>query len=220
MKKIISMIGLLCISIAILSGCSTEQNNFTEKNYTADSSQIQTINIDAIDRKIDIELSDDNQIHIDYYESEQEFFNIAVSDGHTLTMSYNTEKQWTDYIGFSAPLQNRTIRLRIPQNLLSSLTVKTTNEDITLPSLTVTDSVSIYVNHGNIQFDTLDAGNTITLETKNGNIKGTVLGSYDVFTIESFAKKGENSLPESKAGGNKILKVFTNNGDIEMDIKK
>ena len=50
MKKIISMIGLLCISIAILSGCSTEQNNFTEKNYTADSSQIQTINIDAIDR--------------------------------------------------------------------------------------------------------------------------------------------------------------------------
>ena len=81
MKKIISMIGLLCISIAILSGCSTEQNNFTEKNYTADSSQIQTINIDAIDRKIDIELSDDNQIYIDYYESEQEFFNIAVSDG-------------------------------------------------------------------------------------------------------------------------------------------
>ena len=64
MKKIISMIGLLCISIAILSGCSTEQNNFTEKNYTADSSQIQTINIDAIDRKIDIELSDDNQILI------------------------------------------------------------------------------------------------------------------------------------------------------------
>ena len=117
-------------------------------------------------------------------------------------------------------MQNRTIRLRIPQNLLSSLTVKTTNEDITLPSLTVTDSVSIYVNHGNIQFDTLDAGNTITLETKNGNIKGTVLGSYDDFTIESFAKKGENSLPESKAGGNKILKVFTNNGDIEMDIKK
>ena len=43
MKKIISMIGLLCISIAILSGCSTEQNNFTEKNYTADSSQIQTL---------------------------------------------------------------------------------------------------------------------------------------------------------------------------------
>ena len=94
------------------------------------------------------------------------------------------------------------------------------DRDITLPSLTVTDSVSIYVNHGNIQFDTLDAGNTITLETKNGNIKGTVLGSYDDFTIESFAKKGENSLPESKAGGNKILKVLTNNGDIEMDIKK
>ena len=219
MKKVISMIGLLCVGIAVLSGCSTKQNVFTEKNYTTDSSQIQTINIDAIDRKIDIELSDDNQIYIDYYESEQEFFNIAVSDDHTLTMSYNTEKQWTDYVGFSAPLQNRTIRVRIPQNLLSSLIIKTTNEDITLPSLTVTDSVSMYVNHGNIQFDTLDAGNAISLETKNGNINGTILGSYDDFTIESFAKKGENSLPESKSGGNKILKVFTNNGDIQMDIK-
>ena len=59
MKKVISMIGLLCVGIAVLSGCSTKQNNFTEKNYTADSSQIQTINIDAIDRKIDIELSED-----------------------------------------------------------------------------------------------------------------------------------------------------------------
>ena len=220
MKKIISMIGLFCISIAILSGCSTEQINFTEKNYTADSSQIQTIEIDTADRKIDIELSDDNQIYIDYFESEQEFFNITVSDDRTLTMSYDTNKQWTDYIGFNAPLQTRTIRVRIPQSLLSSLTIKTTNEDVTLPSLTVTDSVSIYVNNGNIQFDTLDAGNTISLETKNGNINGTILGSYDDFTIESFAKSGENSLPESKEGGNKTLKVYTNNGDIQMDIKQ
>ena len=217
MKKIITMIGLFCISIAILSGCSTKQTDFTQKNYSVNSSQIQII---TIDRKIDVELSDDDKIYIDYYESEQEFFNIAVSDDHTLTMSYDTEKQLTDYIGGNAPLQNRTIRLRIPQNLLSSLIIKTTNEDITLPSLTVTDSVSMYVNHGNIQFDTLDAGNTISLETKNGNINGTILGSYDDFTIESSAKKGENHLPESKAGGNKILKVFTNNGDIQIDIKK
>lgn len=88
-------------------------------------------------------------------------------------------------------MQNRTIRLRIPQNLLSSLTVKTTNEDITLPSLTVTDSVSIYVNHGNIQFDTLDAGNTITLETKNGNIKGTVLGVMMILPLKVLLKKGK-----------------------------
>ena len=53
MKKIITMIGLFCISMVVLSGCSTKQTDFTEKNYTADSSQIQTINIDAIDRKID-----------------------------------------------------------------------------------------------------------------------------------------------------------------------
>ena len=220
MKKVITMIGLFCISMVVLSGCSAKQTDFTEKNYTVDSTQIQSINIDAIDRKIDVELSDDDQIYIDYYESEQEFFNIAVSDDHTLTMSYDTQKQWTDYIGGNAPLQNRTIRLRIPQNLLSSLTVKTTNEDIKLPSLTVTDSVSIYVNHGNIQFDTLDAGNTISLETKNGNINGTILGSYDDFTIESFAKQGENNLPESKTGGSKALKVYTNNGDIQIDIKK
>ncbi len=103
MKKIITMIGLFCISMVVLSGCSTEQNDFTEKNYTADSSQIQTINIDAIDRKIDVELSDDDQIYIDYYESEIEFFNITVSDDHTLTMSYDTEKQLTDYIGEMCP---------------------------------------------------------------------------------------------------------------------
>ena len=62
MKKIITMIGLFCISIAILSGCSTKQTDFTQKNYSVNSSQIQTINIDTIDRKIDVELSDDDQI--------------------------------------------------------------------------------------------------------------------------------------------------------------
>ena len=216
MKKIIAIIGLFCINIAALSGCATKQSNFTEQNYAIDSSQIQTIEIDAIDRKIDVELSDDDQIYIDYSESEQEFFNIAVSDDHTLTMSYDTEKQWTDYIGGNAPLQNRTIRVQIPQNALSVLTVKTTNEDVTLPSLTVTDSVSIYVNNGNIQFDALDASNVISLESKNGNINGTISGSYDDFTIESFAKKGNNTLPESKREGSKTLTVYTNNGDIKL----
>lgn len=91
MKKVITMIGLFCISMVVLSGCSAKQTDFTEKNYTVDSTQIQSINIDAIDRKIDVELSDDDQIYIDYYESEQEFFNIAVSDDHTLTMSYDTQ---------------------------------------------------------------------------------------------------------------------------------
>ena len=50
-------------------------------------------------------------------------------------------------------------------------------------------------------------------------VQTCALPIYDDFTIESFAKKGENNLPESKAGGNKILKVFTNNGDIQIDIK-
>ena len=83
--------------------------------------------------------------------------------------------------------------------------------------MTVEGSVRIASNGGDIVFERLEVGNSLSLTVKNGDIRGTVMGSCDDFAVQSEVKKGECSLPASKAGGEKILNVSGNNGDVNIE---
>lgn len=131
-------------------------------------------------------------------------------------MTSATNKEWTDYIGVSAGGEDRKITVQVPDGLLDSLEISTTNEDITLPELAVTGSVSLSSNGGSVRFSTLSVGSSLRLHVKNGDIFGTVAGSYDDYSIQCSVKKGESTLPDSKAGGEKTLDAACNNGNVEI----
>lgn len=215
MKKIISLVLLLMLSSFILSGCSDSSEPFEEKSYTSDT-QIDEINLNLRDREIEVSLSEDEQVHIQYYENSKEYYDISVS-GNVLTMASASDKEWTDYIGRKPPAENRKVSLQIPDALLKNVTLSTTNEDITLPALSVSGSINISSNGGNIAFESLDVGSALTLNVKNGDISGTVVGGYDDFSIKSDIKKGESNLPDNKESGEKALNVSGNNGDINIE---
>lgn len=216
MKKIISLALCLALGSFVLAGCSNSSEPFTEKSYTPDT-QIRAIHLDVRDREIEVSLSEDEQVHIQYYENNKEYYDISVSDENVLTMESASDKDWTDYIGGKPSAEDRKISLQIPDALLESLTLSTTNEDITLSALAVTESINISSNGGNISFGDLDVGNALNLTVKNGDISGTVIGSYDDFAIQSSIKKGECNLPDNKDGGEKTLNVSGNNGDIDIE---
>ena len=96
-------------------------------------------------------------------------------------MTSASGRSWTDYIGMKTAAENRKIALQVPDALLESLAISTTNEDITLPALAVTGQISLSTNGGSIAFETLDVGSALTLSAKNGDISGAVAGSYDDF---------------------------------------
>ena len=217
MKKIISLVLCLVLGSFALAGCSDSNDTFEQKEYTADVSQIKEINIDVSDRQIEVSISEDDKIRITYSESSEETYEIAVSDGNVLTMKSLSNKEWTDYIGVKPSAENRKISLRIPDALLDNLTLSTTNEDISLSSLTVTGSISLSSNGGNINFGDLNIGNALYLTVKNGDISGAVIGSYDDFAIQSDIKKGESNLPGNKDSGEKTLNVSGNNGDVNIE---
>ena len=50
------------------------------------------------DREIEVTLSDDEQVHIQYSENSKEYYDISVSDGNVLTMVNANNKEWTDYM--------------------------------------------------------------------------------------------------------------------------
>ena len=219
MKKLIgTMVGLFAC-IAVMAGCSNTDADFQAKDYTVDGTKIQAVEMHLEDRKIQMERSEDERIHVDYYESEKEFYDIT-EDGGTLKIVSRTDKGWSDYIGRKASAEKRTIVLRLPDDKLSRLSLSTTNEDVSLPALEVTEGVSISVNNGSIAFEPLSVGSYLELEAKNGDIRGTVVGGYDDFSISCQVKKGNCNLPEEKTGGEKSLTAAVNNGDIDIEISK
>lgn len=216
MKKIILLVVCLVLSSFVLAGCSNSSEPFEEKSYTPDT-QINEINLDVQDREIEVSLSEDEQIHIQYHENSKEYYDISVSDENVLMMTSASDKEWTDYIGGKPSAENRKISLQIPDALLNTLILSTTNEDISLPTLAVTGSINLSSNGGNITFGNLDVGSALTLNVKNGDISGAIVGSYDDFAIQSEIKKGESNLPDNKDGGEKALNVSSNNGDVNIE---
>lgn len=214
MKKITALLTCLVLGAVCFTSCSNNEETFKQKSYEA---EVTEVCIDVRDIQIEVVLSADNQIHIDYFENSKEYYDISVSNNHVLTMTNENDKEWTDYIGGKAASGSRTISLQIPDKLLSTLILSTTNETISLPALTVTGNISLSTNSGNLEFDNLNAGNTITLKTKNGNINGSIIGSYDDYAISCDSKKGESNLPLSKENGTKKLTVSNNNGDIDIE---
>ena len=215
MKKKIAWALCLGLGCLTLAGCSGNSEPFEAKTYTPEG-QVQGVQLDVEDREVEVALSPDEQVHIQYGENSKEYYEIALTDGNVLTMTSATNKEWTDYIGVSASDEDRKITVQVPDGLLDSLEISTTNEDITLPALAVTGSVSLSSNGGDVSFGNLSVGSGLALNAKNGDITGTVVGSYDGFAITSNVKKGENTLPDAKEGGEKTLDVTCNNGDVEV----
>ena len=215
MKKL-TLLGLcLVLGCFLLAGCSDSGEPFEEKSYTPDAA-VTEVRLDVQDREIEVSLSEDELIHIQYFENSKEYYDISVSDGNVLTMTSASGRSWTDYIGMKTAAENRKIALQVPDALLDALTLSTTNEDISLPALAVAGSVSLSSNGGNITFGELDVGDALSLTVKNGDISGTIAGSYDDFSIQTEIKKGESNLPEEKDGGEKTLQVSGNNGNVDI----
>ena len=219
MKKLLS---LLCVIVSLtlfaLTGCSNN-DIFTAKSYSSGESVVESVSIDVSDRQINIGISDDEKVHIEYFDGEKEYFDISFSENNELAVKLTFNKEWTDFIGTKAAAEYRKMTVKLPATV-KTLSVSTTNEKVNIESLTFANSVTVSNNGGNIEFEKMSVGKAISLTIKNGDIKGSVIGGWDDFDIACTIKKGESNLPAEKVGGDKSLKVNCNNGDINIEFIK
>lgn len=220
MKKITAILFFVILAAALsLAGCS-DNNTFTEKSYASGDEPIEKISIDVADRELEVSASEDDRVHIDYFDSETEFLHITVTEGNELLVKLEYNKNWTDFIGVKPSGEYRKIQIRVPDNLISAFSATTTNENIQLSPLSFTDNISLNANGGDIVCEKINAGKSISLTAKNGNIRGSVLGGMDDFSITCTIKKGKSNLPAQKEGGVKTLSADCNNGDINVEFIK
>lgn len=131
------------------------------------------------DREIEVTLSDDEQVHIQYSENSKEYYDISVSDGNVLTMVNANNKEWTDYIGGKPSTKDRKIVLQMPTTLLDTVTLSTTNEDISLPVLAVTGS----------SYKNAPAGTREDIKKKYQNNKLNLQGSIQNAIAAAYRKE-------------------------------
>lgn len=216
MKKIGSCALLCALLLSLLSGCAAE--TFTEEHYAADPAQISQIQLDLRDRQVEVIASTDGQIHLRYSQSDSEFYRIAEKDG-VLTMTSESNRKWYQYFGWKTNETHRIVVLELPPEALGSLAISTTNEDIRVSTLSVSDGISLSANGGNIAFDGLRAEGAIFLAVKNGDIQGTILGSYEEYSITCAIKKGESNLASNPNDTRKPLTISANNGDVDIQFQ-
>ena len=216
MKKILFCMAACAVLALCMTGCSSQQT-FEEGSYSSAGEEVRAVTVDVSDREVLIGASADGQVRIEYSESEKEYYDISLSQEGKLTMTLVLDKQWTDFIGTKPAIEDRTIRLYLPDGLLSSLKVTTTNEEIVLSPLSVSGSVALDSNGGDVRFDSVLVGTEASFTAKNGNIAGSLVGGWDGFAISCTVKKGESNLPESNPGGEKSLAVACNNGDVAIE---
>lgn len=71
MKKIVLALclGLGCLTLA---GCSGSSEPFEAKTYTPEG-QVQGVRLDVEDREVEVALSPDEQVHLQYGENSEEY---------------------------------------------------------------------------------------------------------------------------------------------------
>ena len=150
---------------------------------------------DVRDRVVRIEGSTGDKVHAQYFDSDVERL-ACETEGRTLRIALESQKEWYDFIGTKGSKEERTILLSLPSSL-ETLIVETTNEEIWISEVSVRDALSLSSNGGDVILDRIFGSEAIFLECKNGDIDSIIVGRMDDYTISCDIKKGESNLPTS-----------------------
>ncbi|GAB6992263.1 DUF4097 family beta strand repeat-containing protein [Paenibacillus pini] len=213
---------LIALGLALVtSACTTDSSSqdtsssYEEKNYTVESEKVSQISLTTQDRAIELIASNDKQIHIDYFESEKESYDLKVSDNKELTMNAVNHKNWKDYIGLDTEKTHRNIKIAVPTDIASGIHIKTTNGDIKVSKLNIAGAVDLANSGGKIELKNVAVDKSLVLKTKNDdmllsdvNIKGSV-----------DASNSDGNIKVTSVGVDDTLKLNSKNGDITGTIK-
>ena len=82
-KTFVLTIGAIAM-MGLLAGCSNNESSFTAQSYVS-SEPVSGVCVDVSDREIEVSVSSDDLVHIDYFESDKEYYTISVLDDGILT---------------------------------------------------------------------------------------------------------------------------------------
>lgn len=150
---------------------------YEKKQFSTENTN-QTITLKDTDKSVTVKLSDDNQIHIIYYENEKEQYQIE--DSTNLTMKNERSYQWYETI-FNIDFQFPSTTILLPPDFNGELNIETSNAQISIDSIAAS-LLTASTRNGYINANQLSNVQTIFLSTSNNTIDATDITAYGKFT--------------------------------------
>ncbi|MED3912679.1 DUF4097 domain-containing protein [Peribacillus simplex] len=214
-KNILSVTVALGSVVIFTSACTSDSGSdsdvsYEEKSYSVEAESVKQISLSDKGRKVELEESKDNDIHITYFESDKESYDIGVSDNDELVMKLETDKEWKDYVGLQTDEEHHLVKIAVPNGITSEVKIQTSKGDIVLSDLEIDGSIETITNGGKIEVTNVTANKKLKMKTKNDDINLNDVNIKD--SIDATISNGNMNVSNVAVGDS--LKLRTKNGDI------
>lgn len=208
MKKI-SLLVLLTLSLALLLGGSAfAAEKYEEQSYEIkDPSAIHAIEITDTDVPIEIRPSGDGSMHVSYYTSEHEKYDVGVDNGTLHIIKRETFRfgiHW-DFWNY----QSVRLTLFLPDDYAGSLQLETADGDIRMDNVAASSAV-ISASDGNIHISRSQFSGNADIKTFDGNIR---VEAIEVTNLTMQTNDGNIFFDRPVIGGELACRAFDGNID-------
>ena len=186
LKIVLMTAGLLCAAGVVLSGVAFAVGGFglqafsagdmsQEKRYdlsATDAAGLDKVLLDVQDLPLEVSPSDDDGVHIRYWEDEKDSYTLSLENGE-LRLIHTREPDYFSWLtdGMFSGLAElgRKVVLELPASYAGALQLGTSNNSIRLESFRQLAACSLKTSNGSIRLTGIAAG-SLTAETTNASI--------------------------------------------------
>jgi DUF4097 and DUF4098 domain-containing protein YvlB len=190
--------------------------NFEQKNYTVPAAGIVSILIDDENNAILLEPSNDDMIHITYYENEIMQYTITTSQAGNLEMRFVSKPVMYSIFDFnfkrsSAPTP---VTIAVPADFSGRIDLYTQNSRIEAHGMRNLSQAEFKSSNGRIELKEIQATGRISVSTSNGAISITDVKADSIAANTSNGRVNVSDLDAASS-----IKLSTSNGSISGTIK-
>ena len=198
---------------AVLAGgkvLSSFDGKATEKTFTANG-EFDGISVDVQTEDVCFALSSDGACRVVCAERQKVKHTVSVEDGQ-LKIGVNDTRKWYDYIYsvFSFKKESK-IKVYLPVKSFSTLTVKASAADISVPEEFTFGSAKLNLSTGDVDFAAKVKGR-LEIKVSTGD---TVLYGVSAGETDLTATTGDITLKDTKCAGK--INIETDTGDVSFD---
>lgn len=204
------------------------EGTYEEKTYQSNGN-VKAITINDSNTDVKVIVSADNKLHMTYYENEHAYYEIS-EDNNTLSVEKKNNFKWYNNL-FNLKFEKTTLLLTVPSDFDGELSVKTSNNSITVTDINI-EEMLLRSSNGKIEVENVKVAGLLDTNTSNSSIyisdsaiSGDVVCRTSNGKIELEKVECGNAKADSSNGGITIAAVTSkgrieaqsSNGRIEID---
>ena len=169
LASVICGLGLFAAAVAVAGGRfdAFQTRVYEEKSFSAQIDGLSLVSVRDDNHAVRFVRSDDSQIHVTYYESDREFYDIRTENG-TLEIVYRNDRKWYEKL-FNLNFQKISVTVALPAEYVGAIAADTSNSTVTVNGLDIDGDMNLKTDNGRIEIRDSSAMN-ISAVTSNGAV--------------------------------------------------